>query len=108
MVSHRQNYARVIGLLLLMATHLWAAVARVDLTCQPPTTGLTPTGYNFYRATSATGTPILLNQAPLSSCSYVDLTAVRGKTYFYTAASVNGTQVSSYAMPYVKVPIPRK
>lgn len=61
----------------------------VSLTCNPPTTGTTPSGYNFYRGTTKGGenytTP--LNSTPTTSCAFTDTTVVALTTYYYTAES---------------------
>lgn len=60
----------------------------VSLTCNPPTTGTTPSGYNFYRGTTAGGessTP--LNSTPVTTCAYTDTTVLALTEYFYTAKS---------------------
>lgn len=78
----------------------------VVLAFTPPTTGPTPTGYNFYMAT-ATGqcTPVTaatctkVTQAPAGGTTFTvnssaSLTLKEGQTYFFVATSVNGTAES--------------
>lgn len=64
-------------------------VATVSLTCTPPSSGTTPTSYNFYRSTvsgtGATGTPI----GSSATCAYSDTTVAYSTTYFYVATAVN-------------------
>lgn len=59
----------------------------VSLTCTPPSTGVTPNSYNFYRSTTTgTGYVIVGNS---STCAYTDTTVTFNTTYYYVATSVN-------------------
>lgn len=74
-----------------------AGTPTVSLTCQPPTSGTTPTGYNFYRSSVSGGPYALLNSIPEATCAYTDTTVSYATTYYYVATSVSGAYVSSYS-----------
>ncbi len=47
------------------------------------------TGYNVYRSTSAGGTYVKITSAPVTSASYLDLTAPTSQTSYYKVTAVN-------------------
>ena len=62
----------------------------VILTCSAGA-GTSPTGFNFFRGTTAGGessTP--LNTAPVSTCAYTDTAVTAATTYYYTATEIVG------------------
>lgn len=64
----------------------------VSLTCNPPTTGTPPTGYFFYRGTTAGGeNPTPLNASFVTTCAYTDTAVTPLSSYFYTAKSYSST-----------------
>lgn len=69
----------------------------VTLTCNAPTTGSVPTGYNFYRATVSGGPYTKVVTSPQVTCADVDASVANGTTYFYVATAVNagGESVNS-------------
>lgn len=70
----------------------------VSLSCTPPATGATPTGYNFYRATVSGGPYSLLTASnPPTNCAYTDNTVAFSTTYYYVATSLNGSYESGYS-----------
>ena len=56
---------------------------------RPTPPGLT--GYNVYRATSATGTYTKLTSTPVTTASYNDTSAPAGATSYYQVTAVNAT-----------------
>lgn len=63
--------------------------ASASLSCKGPTTGATPTSFNFYRGVVTGGPYSLVAASP--TCSLTDSTVVDGSTYFYVATAVVGT-----------------
>lgn len=59
----------------------------VSLSCTPPTTGVVPDSYNFYRGTVSGGPYTKVGAS--GSCAFNDTTAAYGTTYYYVATSVN-------------------
>ena len=58
-----------------------------------PSTGVV--GYNVYRRSTATGTPVKLNSAIITGTSFTDTTIQLGQTYYYSATSVDTSGVES-------------
>lgn len=68
----------------------------VALTWKAPATGVTPTGYNVYRATyvSGCGVYLILNTTAVSSTSYADFTVAPNNQYCYEVTALNGAAES--------------
>ncbi|MGH7979812.1 MAG: hypothetical protein ACREE6_10590, partial [Limisphaerales bacterium] len=49
------------------------------------------TGYNVYRATTATGPFTQRNTSPLTALGYCDLSVGDGQTYYYYVTAVNAS-----------------
>ncbi len=62
---------------------------KIEIKISPPATGVTPTNYRLYRATSSTGTYTIVAQPTYSATtiSYLDATVASGTTYYYKAVS---------------------
>jgi len=70
----------------------------VLLTCTPPASGGTVTGYFFLRSTTSGGPYSSVNSTAVASCSTTDTTnLVEGTTYFYVvqATGPGGTSANS-------------
>ncbi len=64
-------------------------------------------GYNIYRADVAGDPFTKLNLLPLPTTTYVDLTVVSGRTYYYVATTVSLTGESAYSnQATAQIPIP--
>ena len=63
----------------------------VSLTWNAPAGSSTPDGYNVYRGTASGGPYAKLNQALLTSRSYVDQTVLAGQQWYYVVSAVYGT-----------------
>lgn len=62
--------------------------------------------FNFYRATSATGTPVKLNASPLTTCGpYVDV-ATPLASYWYTATALDASGNESTPSTPLAVTVP--
>ena len=69
---------------------------KVVLTCAPPASSPDPVaGYEFFRAPLGSSSYALLNAAPVTTCSYSDLTPPPGATSDYVAESVDANGVTS-------------
>jgi hypothetical protein len=64
-----------------------ASGSSVSLSCNAPTSGTKPTGYNFYRGTTSGGPYTKLGTA--TTCAYIDTTVANSTTYYYVATSVS-------------------
>lgn len=64
-----------------------AATPSVGLSCSPPTTGVLPDSYNFYRAAVSGGPYTKVGSS--GSCAFTDTTVTFSATYYYVATSVN-------------------
>lgn len=90
-----------------------ATTHSVTLSCLPPTSGGTVTGYNFLRSTTTGGPYTLLSPGTSSTCNYTDTQGlVEGTTYFYVAQSTgpggtsgNSNQASA-TIPFLPPGIP--
>jgi hypothetical protein len=64
-------------------------------------------GYNIYRADVAGDSFTKLNVLPVPTTTYVDLTVVSGRTYYYAATTVSLTGESAYSnQATAQIPIP--
>ena len=52
-------------------------------------------GYNVYRRSTPTGTPVKLNSAIIPSTSFTDTTIQLGQTYYYSATSIDSSGTES-------------
>jgi len=77
----------------------------VGLSWDPSTTS-SVTGYNVYRATSATGSYTRLNSSLDSALSYNDNTIQSGKTYYYATTAVDSAGAESSYSNQVQVVVP--
>lgn len=78
-----------------------------DLTWDPPATSADPVvGYNVYRATTAGGTPVRLNSAPIDLASYADKAVTSGATYYYLVRSVDASGQESSSSNELNLTIP--
>lgn len=64
------------------------------------------TGYNVYRRTTPSGTPVKLNSAVIAGTSFTDTAVQPGTTYYYTATSVGGGGVESAESSQAPATIP--
>jgi hypothetical protein len=71
-----------------------AATHSVDMTWLP-SLSLGVVGYNIYRSSTPTGTPVKLNAVLITGIAYTDTTVQLGQTYYYTATAVDNTGAES-------------
>lgn len=55
------------------------------------------TGYNIYRGTAPGTYPVELTSTPVAGTSFTDTTVAAGKTYYYVATAVAGSESSGYS-----------
>lgn len=63
-------------------------------------------GYNVYRASISGGAYEKLNASPIAGNSYVDQNVISGRTYYYVATAVNGSNVESDHSNVTIAPVP--
>jgi len=73
----------------------------VSLNC----TDGTGVNFNWYRAVSATATPVKITTTPVQPCAFTDSTVSLNTTYWYTATTVqNGSESVPSVQVMVKIP----
>jgi hypothetical protein len=63
-------------------------------------------GYNVYRASISGGAYEKLNASPVAGTSYIDQNVISGRTYYYVATAVNGSNVESDHSNVTIAPVP--
>lgn len=91
-------------LVFLFASFTFSQAYQVNLTCTAPTSpsGVTITGFQFYRATGTSTTFSVLNTTPATTCSYSDTTVANSTVYQYyaeTVVTVTGVTGSQSSIP---------